>query len=404
MSQDPLFQPDKSCMKRIYKKLTAHACLLGTMLAYNNCTGFKDHAVNLSGEVSLPSTYPSGNQYPVEGDVAKIASNFNVNDYIVPHGLPGVTGDGPKGAFRFICKPSHNLYDDPIVYPGKPGVSHLHTFYGNTLANGNSTYESLRKTGDSTCQGGPLNRSAYWIPAMMNGADKVVMPDYVVIYYKALPEMPLQIQDPKALVKDLPPGLRMVFGYNMSNPKAWEYSLGYWWNCDGAGAIGGHYPSIGDAITKGLCPVGSRIGAIINTADCWDGVNLDSPDHRSHVVQGGYGSGKGIYECPATHPYRIPGFQLAAWYSHNGPDDLKNWYLSSDRTTGMPALPAGTSLHGDWFGAWDDDVMDRWTAGCIDGLKSCNDGNFGDGFGLKGIPNFSWTTSPRLVDPPPRPQ
>jgi hypothetical protein len=72
------------------------------------------------------------------------------------------------GAFRFICNPAHLAKDDPIGYPGQPGKSHLHQFFGNTAANANSTYESLRTTGQSTCNS-PLNRSAYWMPAMMNG-------------------------------------------------------------------------------------------------------------------------------------------------------------------------------------------------------------------------------------------
>ena len=39
---------------------------------------------------------------------------------------------------------------------------------------------------------------------------------------------------------------------------------------------------------------------------CWDGKNLDSPDHASHVAYSTDGlvlSGDG---CPASHPVRIP--------------------------------------------------------------------------------------------------
>jgi len=40
--------------------------------------------------------------------------------------------------------------------------------------------------------------------------------------------------------------------------------------------------------------------------NCWDGTNLDSPDHKSHVtyaVGGNYGQGG---NCPSTHPVRVP--------------------------------------------------------------------------------------------------
>ena len=36
------------------------------------------------------------------------------------------------GAFRTVCEFSHMAFDDPIVYPGQPGRSHLHVFFGNT--------------------------------------------------------------------------------------------------------------------------------------------------------------------------------------------------------------------------------------------------------------------------------
>src|SRR6476659_152950 len=55
------------------------------------------------------------------------------------------------GAFRFMCGSGQLSYDDPIVYPGQPGKAHLHQFYGNMLADGNSTFDSLRASGDSTC-------------------------------------------------------------------------------------------------------------------------------------------------------------------------------------------------------------------------------------------------------------
>ena len=93
------------------------------------------------------------------------------------------------GAFRFICTAGQVLPDDPIVFPGQPGKSHLHQFYGNEAANAFSTYASLRAGGQSTCNRGPFaaNRSAYWMPAMLDGAGNVVKPGFVSIYYKRRP-------------------------------------------------------------------------------------------------------------------------------------------------------------------------------------------------------------------------
>jgi hypothetical protein len=36
---------------------------------------------------------------------------------------------------RTACQFSHMAFDDPIVYPGQPGKSHLHVFFGNTGTN-----------------------------------------------------------------------------------------------------------------------------------------------------------------------------------------------------------------------------------------------------------------------------
>src|SRR6185369_4842740 len=65
------------------------------------------------------------------------------------------------GQFRIPCTYSHMAFDDPIVYPGRPGAAHLHTFFGNTGTNAASTEQSIRDTGNSTCLGGTINRTAY---------------------------------------------------------------------------------------------------------------------------------------------------------------------------------------------------------------------------------------------------
>jgi hypothetical protein len=127
------------------------------------------------------------------GEVA-IADTFNTNDGLQPAygtGVIPVASPDDVSGFRFMCKPSHISKDDPVVYPGQPGASHLHTFWGNTGTNANSNYQSLRTTGQSTCDNRgantPLNRSAYWMPAMLDGAGDVVLPDMINTYYKQLP-------------------------------------------------------------------------------------------------------------------------------------------------------------------------------------------------------------------------
>jgi hypothetical protein len=343
------------------------------------------------------------------GPFESIPSNFDVDSELVP---AWGTGDIPVsaapdvvGAFRFICNASHLSYDDPIVFPGQPGKAHLHQFFGNTEANACSTYESLRTTGMSTCNN-PLNRSAYWMPAMMNGKGKVVVPDYVSVYYKRRPKTDPACTTQATACVPIPRGLRFVFGYNPAQPDV-TAGAGHF-NCEGDTATPGTYPDIPTAAAN--CPTGNRLGAVIGAPNCWNGVDLDSPDHRSHLAGMSYGN-TGMPTCPDTHPYLIPTFTLGAWYTVD--DDLdksgtwdpsiSTWYLSSDMNADHSLKTPGSTFHTDWMGAWDDEVMQMWTDHCIDELLNCSGGDLGNGLQLKIYDGFSWEADPRVVDPPPQP-
>ena len=364
----------------------------------------------LTGTVSTTAPTPTGtttNSFYTEASL--VPSNFDVNSELITAAVPGSSAPDVVGAFRFICNAGQLRYDDPIVYPGQPGKSHLHQFYGNTSADANSTYSSLRASGDSTCMS-PLNRSAYWMPAMLNGRGGVVRPDFVSIYYKRRP-----ISDPKCSLSSgdpqaegncvpLPNGLKFIFGHDMLTGQSPTGEL--WFNCQGAGAVPGHYNSIVDAAR--YCPAGAQIGAIIDAPSCWDGKNLDSANHRDHVSYASYGTW-GYKKCPPTHPYVIPTFTLGAWYTVDSTLDRSGtwvsgktvtWSLSSDNMAGMaPALP-GSTFHADWFGAWDNTVMSMWMDNCINKMLNCSGGNLGNGKQMKQYAGFTWLASPRLVPLP----
>lgn len=339
-----------------------------------------------------------------QGQLPRLTTNFNTNALLIPSwGTGQVANSGAPdvvGAFRFICMPGQVLRDDPIVYPGQPGKSHLHQFFGNTGANAYSTYGSLRLKGDSTCTN-MLNRSAYWIPAMLDGKGKVVRPDYVTIYYKRLPESSPNCQKQGKACVMLPRGMRYIFGYNMKTGEGGHF----YFNCDGPTATPGHYPDIVAAAKN--CPTGNSLGVIITGPDCWDGRNLNSADHRSHVGYGSY-NWDGQYVCPKTHPYILPTFTLGAWYKVDDNLDKSGewdrsrstWSLSSDTMPGMPMMRPGSTFHADWLGAWDDDVMKMWTDNCINKLLNCSGGDLGNGKQMKMRSDFSWDAKPRLVDIP----
>jgi hypothetical protein len=63
---------------------------------------------------------------------------------------------------------------------------------------------------------------------------------------------------------------------------------------------------------KKACPGGIRVTVIFPS--CWDGKNVDSPDHRSHVAYAPGNSNLASDKCPATHPVRIPQVMYEVMY------------------------------------------------------------------------------------------
>lgn len=69
------------------------------------------------------------------------------------------------------------------------------------------------------------------------------------------------------------------------------------------------------------CPGGIRATVIFPS--CWDGKNLDSPDHKSHVAYSPGGTGLAGDKCPSTHPVRIPQVMYEIMFDTSGFADPK---------------------------------------------------------------------------------
>jgi hypothetical protein len=268
-----------------------------------------------------------------------------------------VGGSDGTGAFRTVCDFSHMNFDDPIVYPGQPGKAHLHAYFGNTGANASSTASSIRTSGNSTCRGGIVNRTAYWVPAMIDtSTNDAIAPDELVVYYKSgyggvRP----------ADVRAMPTGLRMIAGDMASTAPQSQVH----WECEDVG-----YASRTDHIPS--CPAGDRVLMMLDFPQCWDGVNLDSANHKSHMA---YPTGRG---CPASHPVAIPVITYNMYVEVGPGQDTADWRLSSD-TIDDPELPGGYSAHGDWFDGWDAGVRDAWIRNCVQAAADCHGHLVGDG-------------------------
>ena len=205
-----------------------------------------------------------------------------------------------------------------------------------------------------------MNRSAYWVPAMIDTATGTPLtPDGILVYYK---NGSAGIAANK--IQPLPVGLRMFAG----NPKGTSDSTASGlFSCEYLPA--GNPPIRGHAIPN--CPVGTALFMNIVFPQCWDGTNLDSPDHRSHMS---YPVGG---ECPSTHPVAIPevAYDLIYWIKTANAPVL--WRLSSDNYD--PSSPGGYSMHGDWMNGWNKDIMNVWVKNCVQSASDCHAHLLGDG-------------------------
>jgi len=231
-----------------------------------------------------------------------------------------------NGRFHVECPYSHSAPDDPIVFPGEPGASHMHNFFGATGTDAFSDVDSLL-AGDTTCST-HQDTAAYWAPALFDGEEQID-PIASVAYYRAAPGV-----DPADVVP-FPTGLMMIGGDAMSTSPQPTEQVG--WACTVAGR---------PQVSPPPCTGGVLLQVVF--PDCWDGEHLDSADHRTHVARS-TDSG-----CPATHPVALP--QLEFHVKYPLPEDLTDLHLASG------SLLTG---HADFFNAWDPEKLASEVGYCI---------------------------------------
>jgi hypothetical protein len=107
---------------------------------------------------------------------------------------------------------------------------------------------------------------------------------------------------------------------------------------------------------------------VVEFPQCWDGKNLDSADHVSHM------SYPVIGKCPSTHPVAIPAITFNVLYPAR---DVTGWRLASDMYS--TDLPGGYSAHADWFEGWDPAIVDTFVKNCTSRAVDCHSHLLGDG-------------------------
>jgi hypothetical protein len=265
--------------------------------------------------------------------------------------------------FYANCRFSHTNDDDPIVYPGRPGKSHPHTYFGNESTDASSTLASLREA-QTTCK--PIaDRAAYWVPTLFDGS-REIRPAKAQIYFN------LRGYDQ---MHAFPAGLKMIAGNSHAfRPQSTNV---VYWACAASETLRSAprarpprscanvpiKPKKGFFKRCPTCPAtqlppsrahGKLLLELhVNFPDCWDGKRLDTADHRSHMAY------SHDYFCPASHPVKVPLIRLNIRYPITGGDGV--FLASGGVLTG----------HADFINAWDQRFLTKLVDVCFHD-RPCN--------------------------------
>jgi hypothetical protein len=237
--------------------------------------------------------------------------------------------------FEVFCFYSHSAKDDPIVDPGMPGQAmHQHDFEGNTSANADSTPAQLRAS--STNCALKADTAAYWTPTLYSHGH-AVHPDRLHSYYRWG-----NVSD-VAHIQPMPANLKMIAGNPMAMSRQSTSVIG--WNCGVQGQTLYNHPI--------SCRTGQKVVLHVFFPNCWDGVHLDSPDHRSHMAYSHLG------KCPSDHPVSVP--RLSEDFG----------YPITDGTGITLASGSYVTAHADFWNTWRQSTMIQLTHDCINRGRQC---------------------------------
>ncbi|KFY57996.1 hypothetical protein V496_06292 [Pseudogymnoascus sp. VKM F-4515 (FW-2607)] len=261
----------------------------------------------------------------------------------------------PADAFwRLPCR-APLLYErtDPIVNPGTISA-HSHTIMGG---NGFSNDMNFADTQASTCSSCTVTKdfSNYWVPNLYyKGQDgsftSVEQVGGALIYY-------LQRSDPKDPEYDsgllaFPEGFRMLAG----DPMLRSFTNTLEQRAISFACLGTDTKETNE-IPNINCPNGLR--AQVFFPSCWDGKNLDSPDHKSHMA---YPSLVDNGNCPESHPKRfISLFYEVVW---DTPKFADQWNGDKHPFVFSNGDETGYGYHGDFVNGWDVPTLQRAVTEC----------------------------------------
>jgi hypothetical protein len=240
-----------------------------------------------------------------------------------------------------VCHVAKTANEDPIVFPGVTPSPHNHTFSGNTTVNASSTTQQLVDQPTNCANSG--DTASYWMPTLLvNG--KAVQPYMTRAYYRAGTHDTTKLHA-------IPFGLKMVAGDAMATKAQSKSVAGFQCRIEGQGQ------TVGKQALPPQCGSKALLEASVVFPNCWDGKNLDSADHKSHMA---YANN---FVCDSAHPVQVPQLTLAERFTPG----------TTTGTITLASMNSPLTLHADFLNAWKPAAMAQLMKYCIYAHVFCED-------------------------------
>ncbi|MCC9704687.1 DUF1996 domain-containing protein [Streptomyces sp. MNU76] len=320
-----------------------------------------------------------GNDGQGQGPVANgpVAADFQDITQVQPNGGPkGVNGNGlaangnggSTGSFTTSCgtnsNDNHNS-DNIIVAPGVDnGAQHTHDYVGNQNNNAFTSDQQFLQA-DTSCQNQGDKSSYYWpVLRLQDGTQEFDANDLGggaegnigKILEASQAELKF-VGNKKSNVVAMPQALRIITG----DAKAFNNGLANAntnWSCTGFEdrQLTDKYP---------ICPEGSSVVRTSFFQSCWDGQNIDSANHRTHVD---------FVEADGSCPngfQAIPQLQARLVYDVPAPQIQNGQVVNPFAVDGFPTeLHKAITDHNDFINFFDENTM-KQMVDCINNGQDC---------------------------------